>query len=64
MTQIMRSVNCPAGPYITLCGGAMSLAKLENVGALQLFILGESRGMPPQEILGNFRCSKEHSGTF
>ena len=47
----MRSVNCPAGPYITPCGGAMSLAKLENVGALQLFILGGVWGHAPP---GNF----------
>ena len=42
----------------------MSLAKLENMGALQLFIQGGSGGMNPQEIFGNFRSSEEHSGAF
>ena len=41
-------------------GGTMSLAELENMGALQLFILGGVWGHGPENF-GDFRCSEEHS---
>ena len=42
-----------SGPYIFFfyLGGAMSLAEVENMAALQFLTLGESGAMLPQEIL-------------
>ena len=45
----------------------MSLAKLENMGALQLFIVGRSGGMLPQKILvilGVLRSILVHSEAY
>ena len=42
----------------------MSLAEVENMGALQLFTVGGSGGMFPQEILiilGVLRCILRHT---
>ena len=47
--------------------GAMSLAKVENMGALQLFIVGGSGGMLPYEILlilGVLRSILVHSEAY
>ena len=44
--------------------GAMSLAKVENMGALQLFIVGGSGGMLPHEILGVLRNILVHSEAY
>ena len=52
MTDTRWTNSRPGCIYITFSiWGAMSLAKVENVAALQLFTLGGSGGMPPQEIL-------------
>ena len=48
-------------------GGAMSLAQVENMAALQPFTLGVSGGMLPQEILvilGVLRCILVHSEAY
>ena len=48
-------------------GGTMSLAEVENMVALQLFTLGGSGGMFPQEILvilGLLRCILVHSEAY
>ena len=45
----------------------MSLAKVENMGALQLFTLGGSGGMFPRKILvilGVLRCTLVHSKAY
>ena len=45
----------------------MSLGEVVNMAALQLFTLGKSRGMLPQEILiilGVLRRILAHSGAF
>ena len=58
----------PPGPYIIFPSGeAMSLVEVENMTALQLFTLGGSRGMLPQEILmilGVLRCILVHSEAY
>ena len=41
-----------------------SLAEVKNMVALQLFTLGGSGGMLPQEILVILGCSGAHSGAF
>ena len=44
--------------------GAMSLAVVENMAALQSFSLVGSGGMVPQEILGVLRCILVHSEAY
>ena len=44
--------------------GAMSLAEVENMAALQSFSLVGSGGMVPQEILGVLRCILVHSEAY
>ena len=52
MLRVQAVIPAARAIYITFSiWGAMSLAKVENVAALQLFTLGGSGGMPPQEIL-------------
>ena len=47
-----------AGPYITFpIWGAMSLAEVENMAALQSLTLELGN-------FGNFRCFETHSGAF
>ena len=57
-------------PYLTFSiwgGGAISLAEVENMATLQLFTLGGSGGMFPQEILvilGVLRSILVHSEAY
>jgi len=45
-------------------GGAISLAEVENMAALQLFTLGGCGDMLPQEILGVLRRILVHSEAY
>ena len=50
-----------------LSRGAILLAEIDNMATLQLFAVGESRGMLPQEvfiILGILRHILVHSETY
>ena len=50
-----------AGLYITFSiSGTISLAKVENMAAMQLFTLGGSGSVLPRNF-GDFRCSEVHS---
>ena len=63
----MKSLNVAKAVHnFFLSGGAMSLAEVENMAALQLFTLGGGGvwGHAPQEILvslGSMRCILRHT---
>ena len=53
-----------AVPNFFHLGGAISLAEVENMAALQPFTLGGSGDMLPQEILGVLRRILVHSEAY